>query len=116
MKKPSTICAPRSICWKLESKPSCASHCSKNSPTLTTSLARASRPSPLYQEALELWRTLAGADKWSAVRLQRKTGGTDLEIFAFADRQRFEAVCRASFEAGLKLAEGEPPHPEQFAC
>jgi tetratricopeptide (TPR) repeat protein len=66
----------------------------------------------LYQEALELSRTLAGADKWRAVRLHRKIGATDFQIFAFADRQRFEAVCRASLEAGLKLTEGEPPHPE----
>ncbi len=64
-----------------------------------------------YQEALDVWRSLPGAEPIVAARLHRKI--VDLGAGAqFADFQRFEAVFRASAEAGRKLAEDARPHPE----
>jgi class 3 adenylate cyclase/tetratricopeptide (TPR) repeat protein len=64
-----------------------------------------------YQEALEEWRSLPDADRIVAARLHRKI--VDLGAGAqFADFQRFEAVFRASAEAGRQLAEDAQPHPE----
>ncbi|MCC7355607.1 MAG: hypothetical protein IT330_17850 [Anaerolineae bacterium] len=71
-----------------------------------------------YQEALKIWRTLAGADRLTAVRLHRKTiqtvanakwsvGLGDLEAAS-----QVGLASRASLEDGLRLMQGEPPHPE----
>jgi tetratricopeptide (TPR) repeat protein/transcriptional regulator with XRE-family HTH domain len=75
-------------------------------------LQEGSRAIPLYQEALDLWPSLPGADKWTAVRLHRKVGQAANRLNLQSDRQRFEAASRASLEAGLKLTEGESAHPE----
>jgi tetratricopeptide (TPR) repeat protein len=65
-----------------------------------------------YQEALDLWRSYASADKWAAVRLHRKIGETFLRFKTSTDIERFEVVSQTSLEIGLKLTAGEPPHPE----
>jgi len=65
-----------------------------------------------YQEALDLWRSLAGADKWIAVRLHRKIGETFLRFKTSADVERFAVVSQISLETGLNLTVGEPPHAE----
>jgi class 3 adenylate cyclase/tetratricopeptide (TPR) repeat protein len=67
---------------------------------------------PLYQEALDLWRVVAPADKIMAVRLHRKVVEAVNRVARFADFQQLEGASRASGEAGLKLAEGAPPHLE----
>ena len=66
-----------------------------------------------YQEALDLWRSLAGADKWIAVRLHRKIGEVFLRLKTIAETERFEVASQTSLEIGLKLSAGEPPHPER---
>src|SRR6185436_19289187 len=63
-------------------------------------------------EALQLWRGLVGADKWIAVRLQRKIGETVTSMNRFADYQRFAVTARSSLEAGLALVQDQAPHPE----
>lgn len=70
---------------------------------------------PIYQQALDLWRNLTGADKWAAVRLQRKIGETvsGAEWYHEPDAQKFKATARAALMVGLNLTEGEPPHPER---
>ncbi|MGW8251642.1 MAG: ATP-binding protein, partial [Anaerolineales bacterium] len=65
-----------------------------------------------YQEALDLWGSLAGADKWVAVRLHRKIGETFLRLKTSTETERFEVVSQTSLEIGRKLTAGEPPHPE----
>ncbi len=65
-----------------------------------------------YQEALDLWRSQAGADKWAAVRLHRKIGETFLRVKTSAETERFEVVSQTSLEIGLRLTAGEQPHPE----
>jgi DNA-binding SARP family transcriptional activator len=65
-----------------------------------------------YQEALDLWRSEASADKWIAVRLHRKVGETFLRLNTSADIERFAVVSQTSLEIGLKLTVDEPPHPE----
>lgn len=67
---------------------------------------------PIFLEALQLWRGLADADKWIAVRLQRKIGETVTSMNRFADYQRFAATARSSLDAGLALVQGQAPHPE----
>jgi tetratricopeptide (TPR) repeat protein len=66
---------------------------------------------PTYQQALDVWRSLPGAAKWTAVRLHHKLI-TMLVLAPFPIFIGFEAAHRASLHAGLKLIEGEPPHPE----
>jgi DNA-binding SARP family transcriptional activator len=66
----------------------------------------------IYQEALSLWPSLMKADKWIAVRLHRKIGETFLRLKSQANVERFEAISQSSLEHGLRLVEGEPPHPE----
>ncbi|HLE52938.1 MAG TPA: protein kinase, partial [Anaerolineales bacterium] len=75
-------------------------------------LGEGSEAIPIYQEALESWRGLAGADQAIAVRLHRKIGEAVLAITWFEDRQRFASDSWASLEAGLALTIGKPPHPE----
>ena len=70
------------------------------------------RAIPVYLEALQLWRGLANADIWIAVRLQRKIGEATTSMNQFADYQRFAATARSSLEAGLALAQDQAPHPE----
>jgi tetratricopeptide (TPR) repeat protein len=72
------------------------------------------RAIPIYLEALQLWRGLANADIWIAVRLQRKIGEATTSMNQFADYQRFAATARSSLEAGLALAQDQPPHPESI--
>jgi len=71
---------------------------------------------PLYQEAIQLWRAVAealvGNEKMTVVRLHRKIVDASVRMNRWADIQQFEAVTRASAEAGLELTQGEPPHPE----
>jgi len=73
---------------------------------------------PLYQEALELWRGLARADIWIAVRLQRKIVQAVTDTIFRAPFSQFAAVApagaaaRASLAAMLPLLEGQPPQPE----
>ena len=64
-----------------------------------------------YQEALDVWRGLPCAEPIAAVRLHRKVVDLGARV-QFADFQRFEAVFRASAEAGRQLAEDVRPHPE----
>jgi DNA-binding SARP family transcriptional activator/type II secretory pathway predicted ATPase ExeA/HEPN domain-containing protein len=66
----------------------------------------------LYQQALEGWRALPSADKWTAVRLYRKTAETFVRILSHADTERFFTSVRLGLEAALRLVEGEPPHRE----
>ena len=66
----------------------------------------------IYQEALEVWQSLTNADKWIAVRLHRKTGETFLRMKSHTNVKRFEAVSQSSLDSGLRLTDGEPPHPE----
>jgi len=75
-------------------------------------LGERTRAIPIYQEALDLWGSLADAEKMIAVRLHRKIGETVADMPWVTDFQRFEAASRTSLEAGLKLMEGEPPHSE----
>ena len=70
------------------------------------------RAIPIYLEALQLWRGLTDADKWIAVRLQRKIGETVTSMNKFADYQRFAATARSSLEGGLALVQDQAPHPE----
>jgi tetratricopeptide (TPR) repeat protein len=65
-----------------------------------------------YQNALDLWHGLPDADKMMAVRLHRKICEMVVYMTWFADRQRFEAIARASFATALKMTQDEPPHPE----
>ncbi len=73
---------------------------------------------PLYQEAIDLWRGLVGADKMIALRLHGKIIQTVTDLKWHVEIERFNAASqvaaasRASLEAGLELAEGEPPHLE----
>ena len=66
----------------------------------------------IYQEALEVWRSILNADKWTAVRLHYKIGETFLRIKGHTNVERFEAISQSSLESGLKLIEGEAPHVE----
>ncbi len=66
----------------------------------------------IYQQALAIWPDLASADKWIAVRLHRKIGETFLRLKSSANRERFAALAQTSLDSGLRLVEGEPPHPE----
>jgi len=79
---------------------------------LYSQLNEGARAIPIYLEALQLWRGLPVADKWIAVRLQRKIGATATSMNRFADYQRFAATARASLQAGLVLTQDEPPHLE----
>jgi DNA-binding SARP family transcriptional activator len=67
---------------------------------------------PIYLEALQLWRGSSNADRWTAVRLQRKVGEAAVYLNRFADHQRFAATARSSLEAGLALVQDQSPHPE----
>ncbi|MBI3360793.1 MAG: hypothetical protein HY023_06750, partial [Chloroflexi bacterium] len=66
----------------------------------------------LYQEALGRLQSLANADKWMAVRLHRKIGETFNRLAKNAEIEQFKTAARSSLENGLKLVEGEAPHPE----
>lgn len=66
----------------------------------------------LYLQALEGWRGLADADKWTAVRLHRKIAETVSRISSHEDIQRFAQEARLGLDAALKLTEGEAPHRE----
>ncbi|MGQ0601741.1 MAG: AAA family ATPase [Anaerolineales bacterium] len=79
---------------------------------LHSQLNEGARAIPIYLEALQVWRGLPGADKWIAVRLQRKIGETATSMNRFADYQRFAATARASLHTGLALTQDEPPHLE----
>jgi DNA-binding SARP family transcriptional activator len=70
------------------------------------------RAIPIYLEALQLWRGLANADKWAAVRLQRKIGEAAVFMNRYADHQRFAATARSSLEEGWALVQDQAPHPE----
>lgn len=70
------------------------------------------RAIPIYLEALQLWRGLTNADRWIAVRLQRKIGETVTSMNRFADYQRFAATSRSSLEEGLALVQDQASHPE----
>jgi DNA-binding SARP family transcriptional activator len=70
------------------------------------------RAIPIYLEALHLWRGLENADRWIAVRLQRKIGEAAVFMNRFADYQRFAAIARSSLEAGLALAQDQAPNLE----
>jgi tetratricopeptide (TPR) repeat protein len=83
-------------------------------------LRQGARAIALYQEALDVWRTLRGADtlRVTAVRLHRKIvqmvadvrWSVDLEYFQAASQIRL--ASRASLETALPLMQGEPPHAE----
>lgn len=75
-------------------------------------LAERAEAIQLYQEALDLNQSLADGDKWTIVRLHRKLGETWISLWSFDDRESFETQALSSLEAGLKLTEAEPPHPE----
>lgn len=72
----------------------------------------------LYQDALDLWRGSPAGVKATAVRLHRKVLQTVADIKWSVDWERFEAATRigqasrVDLEAGLRLAESEPPHLE----
>lgn len=66
----------------------------------------------IYQQAIEMWRRLADADKWIVVRLHRKIGETFLRLKSQADVERFEAISHSSLESALRLIEGDAPHAE----
>lgn len=66
----------------------------------------------IYQQALEVWRGMANADKWIAVRLHRKIGETFLRIKSQANVERFEVISQSSLESGLRLIASEAPHIE----
>lgn len=65
-----------------------------------------------YQEALRLWAETAGGDRWTAVRLHRKTGDTFNRLAQSSEIERFKAVVPAGLQSALKLIAAEPPHPE----
>ncbi len=67
---------------------------------------------PRYRRALDIRKNLVDRDKWTTIRLHRKIGESWNSISHLADFLRLEAEARASLEAGLKLTEGEAPHPE----
>lgn len=67
---------------------------------------------PLYQEALELWPGLSGADKIIKVRLQRKISETTFGTDYFSEVQQFEAAARTTLQEGMSLMAEAPPHAE----
>ncbi len=67
---------------------------------------------PRYRAALDLRKNVVDGDKWVTVRLHRKIGEAWNSISLLDNFLGLEAEAQASFEAGLKLTEGEPPHPE----
>ena len=66
----------------------------------------------LYQEALHLWVELKEGDKWTAVRLHRKTGETFNRLAKSNEIEQFKAVVSAGLQSALKLIAGERTHPE----
>lgn len=66
----------------------------------------------LYQEALGLWAEMAGGDKWTAVRLHRKTGETFNRLGKYSEIEPFRVVVPAGLQTALKWIAGERPHPE----
>ncbi len=70
------------------------------------------RAIPIFLEALQLWRGQENADRWVAVRLERKIGEAAVFMNRFADHQRFAAIARSSLEEGWALVQGQAPHPE----
>jgi tetratricopeptide (TPR) repeat protein len=67
---------------------------------------------PLYQEALDLRKSVGGGDKWTSIRLHRKIGEMWNSINSIDDFLRFEAQANANLEAGMELAKAESAHPE----
>jgi serine/threonine protein kinase/DNA-binding SARP family transcriptional activator len=66
----------------------------------------------IYQEALEVWRSIMNIDKWFAVRLYRKIGETFNLLAKEAEIERFRLIVISGLESALKFIEGEPPHLE----
>jgi tetratricopeptide (TPR) repeat protein len=66
----------------------------------------------IYQEALEVWRSIMNADKWLHVRLHSKIGETFHLLAKEAEIERFKTIVLSGLESALMLIEGEPPHPE----
>jgi tetratricopeptide (TPR) repeat protein len=67
---------------------------------------------PHYQEALQIGETPAAGDPLTPIRLHRKIVQAVGSMLRYADRQRFDSICRSSVVAGQQLAEGHLPHPE----
>jgi len=69
---------------------------------------------PLYQEAIDGWRTAADANTAHVplIRLHRKIVQAATRLHRWADVQRLEPATRASAEAGLRLVEGQPLQAE----
>jgi tetratricopeptide (TPR) repeat protein len=65
-----------------------------------------------YQAALDLWRELGGVDRWTAVRLHRKTVEVYLRGRSVAMVNTWRAAMRVSLDTALGLIEGQPPHLE----
>jgi predicted ATPase/class 3 adenylate cyclase len=74
---------------------------------------------PLYQQALELWQGVAGADKMIGTRLHGKIVKTVVNLKLRIDADTFEplvevaASSSASLDAALKAAENKPPSLEK---
>jgi len=65
-----------------------------------------------YQDALELWRALGGADRWTAVRLYRKLAEAHTRARNLIDIRAWVPLVRAGLDTALALIEGQPPHLE----
>jgi hypothetical protein len=65
-----------------------------------------------YQDALELWRALGGADRWTAVRLYRKTAEAHTRARNLVDLRHLVSLVRAGLDTALELIAGQPPHLE----
>jgi tetratricopeptide (TPR) repeat protein len=66
----------------------------------------------VYQEALEVWRSIVNRDKWFAVRLHRKIGETFHRVAKEAEIEQFKTMVLTGLESASQLIEGEPPRPE----
>ncbi|HUM67227.1 MAG TPA: hypothetical protein PLK31_00080, partial [Chloroflexota bacterium] len=65
-----------------------------------------------YQQALAVWRGMADGEKWTAVRLHRKTGETFNRLGKAAEIEQFKPIALAGLETARQLIAAEPPHPE----
>lgn len=64
------------------------------------------------QNAIKLWNSTQNPHKMIGLRLHRKLGEMVVHMTWFSDRKKFEVLSKSSLEAGLQLANDEPPHRE----
>ncbi len=67
-------------------------------------------------EAVSLYRNMLDLadpqDRWTRVRLLRKTADAITNINDYDDRMRYDPLATDSLMEATQLTEGEPPHPE----